>query len=264
MKTTTIRVFALPLFALGSMLLAAGRDYLLGPGDSVKVSVYEQPDLTTETRISEAGTISFPLLGQVVIGGGTTAAAENAIAKELKDQKLVKQPHVSVAVTQYRSQQISVLGQVNKPGKYSIEATSTLADLLALAGGVAPTGADTATLIRQGPGGAAKKEIDLLALLQAGDFSKNLEVRNGDVIYVPRAPQFYIYGEVQRPGAYRLERNMTVMQGLSVGGGLTPRGTERGITVKRRGGNGEPKAVDLKLTDMLAPDDVVVVKESLF
>jgi polysaccharide biosynthesis/export protein len=240
--------------------LAASRDYVLGAGDVVKVSVYEQPDLTTEVRLNEAGAINFPLLGLVTIGGNTTAAAEVTIARLLKERKLVKEPHINILVTQFRSQQISVLGEVAKPGKYPIEGPSRVVDLIALAGGVTANGADSANLIRRGKSNATeRKEIDLVALLKTGDPAVNLEVMNGDVIFVPRASVFYIYGEVQRPGAYRLERGMTVVQALSVGGGLTPRGTERGIKIKR-----QLQTIAPSMGDLLAPDDVVYVKESLF
>jgi polysaccharide biosynthesis/export protein len=265
MPNQALRALALVFWFVALLAHAAGKDYVLGPGDAVKVTVYEQPDLTTEARISEAGAINFPLLGQVTVGGTTTAAAEATIAKLLREGRLVKQPHVNVSVAQYRSQQISVLGYVNKPGKYALEGPSTVADLLALAGGVTQDGADRATLTRQGKDNrTAKKEIDLLALLQTGDSANNLDVVNGDVLYVPRAPVFYIYGEVQKPGAYRLERYMSVMQALSVGGGLTPRGTERGIKIKRRAADGRVQTLEPSLTDQLAPDDVVYVKESLF
>ena len=90
------------------------------------------------------------------------------------------------------------------------------------------------------------------------------EVKAGDIVIVPRADMFYIYGEVKSPGRNRLEANMTVMQALSVAGGLTERGTERGIRVKRRNSEGEIKEIKVELTDLLQPDDVVYVKESLF
>jgi polysaccharide export outer membrane protein len=101
--------------------------------------------------------------------------------------------------------------------------------------------------------------------LFAGDAAQNPAVASGDTINVPRAAQFYIYGEVQRPGAYRLERNMTVSRAISAGGGLTPRGSERRTIVKRRDGHGKEQTYSIKGSDdLLKPDDVVYVKESLF
>jgi polysaccharide export outer membrane protein len=93
---------------------------------------------------------------------------------------------------------------------------------------------------------------------------KNFSVRNGDIIFVPRAPLFYIYGEVQRPGAYRLEKDMTVMQALSVGGGLNVRGTERGIRINRHNGDGKVTTIEIRMDDLVRENDVIFVKESLF
>jgi len=254
---------------LGVMLVfsstrAAG-DYPLGAGDVIKITVFDYPDLTTETRDSESGTITFPLLGELSVGGLSAADTEGLIAKQLSSQGFIKQAHVSVIVSQFLSQQISVIGQVNKPGKYPLDKASTITDLLAMAGGVSPIGADTAILIRTGKDGKkeSRKEIDLYTLFQEGN-AGYIEVFAGDIIYVPRASVFYVYGEVQRPGSYRLERNMTIAQAISVGGGLTPKGTENGVEVKRRDQKGEMQLLDMELHEQLHADDVLYIRESWF
>lgn len=244
--------------------LAHAADVLLGPSDVVKISVYGNPDLSLETRISQSGTITFPLLGQVVVGGLPVAAAESKIAALLVSGGYVKKPQVNILVTEPQSRLISVLGQVNKPGRYPVEGKQGLIDILALAGGVLPEGGDIVYLIRQRNGVSTKETVDLVRMMRAGDLKLNPDLATGDVVYVERAPRFYIYGEVQKPGAYRLETGMTVQQVLSVGGGLTPRGTERGLRIKRRDASG--KVVDLaaKDGDIVQIDDVIYVKESLF
>jgi polysaccharide export outer membrane protein len=113
-------------------------------------------------------------------------------------------------------------------------------------------------------GKIVKLDVDVPAMYRTGDLSKNLRLENGDVIFVQRAPVFYIYGEVQRAGSYRLEQGMTVMQALSVGGGMTPRGTDRGLKIRRRGSDGALRAIDARLTDLVQADDVVYVRESWF
>lgn len=242
-----------------------GKSYVLGPGDTIRVTVFQNPDMTTETRISEAGTITFPLVGEVQIGKLSTADAEARIASMLIKGGFLVKPQVNIAVTQVRSRQASVLGQVNKPGKYPLEdATVRVTDLLALAGGVLATGADTITLTTREEGKEIKRQINIPAILQSGDTSKNVEISNGDIIYVDRAPVFYIYGEVQKPGAYRLERGMSVMQGISLGGGLSPRGTLRGVRINRPAENGQVSALQVNLGDIVKEDDVIYVKESLF
>jgi polysaccharide export outer membrane protein len=134
-------------------------------------------------------------------------------------------------------------------------------DLLAQAGGpVGMVAGEQATLIHQD---GSKVTIDLHALFE-GDPTQNPVVTSGDTIYVPRAPQFYVYGEVQRPGFYRLERNMTVTQAISAGGGLTPKGSEHGLKVKRRDASGKEQEVSVKGPDLLQPDDVLSIRESWF
>ena len=242
-----------------------GNEYRLGPGDVVRISVYNNPDLNTEAQITQQGRITFPLIGEVQIGGIEKGQAEQIIARRLAEGGFVVKPQVNVLVLGFKSQQISVLGQVNRPGKYPIEQASTLADLLAIAGGVAQTGGDIVTHITTGADGkTAKRDIDIHQALKNGEMDKNFPVVNGDIIFVPRAPMFYIYGEVQRPGAYRLEKDMTVMQALSVGGGLSVRGTQRGIRINRQPENGKLVAVEGKMGDMLQENDVIFVKESLF
>jgi len=244
---------------------ASGKGYVLGAGDTIRITVFQNPDMTTETRISEAGTITFPLIGEVKIGKLSTADAEARIASMLIKGGFLVKPQVNIAVTQVRSRQASVLGQVNKPGKYPLEdATVRVTDLLALAGGVLATGADTVTLTTTAEGKELKRQINIPAILQSGDTSKNVEISNGDIIYVDRAPVFYIYGEVQKPGAYRLERGMTVMQGISLGGGLSPRGTLRGVRINRPLESGQVSTLQVNLGDMVKEDDVIYVKESLF
>lgn len=254
------------LITLGFMSApAVAKDYVLGAGDVVRITVYEHTDLSTLTRISQAGGITFPLIGEVFIAGMREREAEAKIGALLQQGGFVKSPQVNLIVEQYRSQQVSVLGEVNKPGMYTIDRGSKVVDLLAMAGGVNAGGGDAAVLIKKdGSEGKGGRPIDLLALLQKGDMTQNMEVTDGDIVYVPRMEVFYIYGEVQRPGSYRLQRNMTVMQALSMGGGLTPRGTQRGIQIKRKDGGGALTSINAELSDVLRPDDVVYVKESLF
>jgi polysaccharide export outer membrane protein len=240
-------------------------EYRLGAGDAVRISVYQSPDLTLETRIGEAGVVSYPLLGNVKIGGLTVSAAEKLIGDGLKSGNFVKSPQVSVLVTQVRGNQVSVLGQVNRPGRFPIEATDLrLSDLLALAGGIAVTGADTAILVGTRDGKPTRKEIELSSIFRTAAREDDIQVLNGDVVYVERAPIVYIYGEVQRPGPMRLERGLTVMQALATGGGLTQRGTEKGLRVHRKDEDGKLQVLQPAMDDALREGDVVYVRESLF
>jgi polysaccharide biosynthesis/export protein len=264
--TYLVRMSVLFLATLASTTcFSATKGYVLGPGDTVKISVYQNTDMMIETRISEVGSVTFPLLGPVEIGGLTAAQAEIRIAALLKSGGFVPRAQVTIIITQFRSRQVSVLGQVNHPGRYAIEEPSVrLTDMLAIAGGIAPTGAETATVIRAGENGDQRIEIDLLGLFDGLGQAKNIELGNGDTVFVPRIPVFYIYGEVQKPGAYRLERKMTVMQAVSLASGLTQRGSEKGLRIARRNAAGNAKTITAGMEDIVLQDDVIYIKESLF
>lgn len=243
---------------------SADDDYRMGTGDVVRITVYGNPDLTTEARVGENGGITFPLIGAVKAAGQTPAAAEKEISTRLAKGGFIVDPNVNLNIVQYRGQQISVLGRVNRPGKHTLEKVSRVADALAMAGGIVPDGADTVTLVRTRDGKTEYHNIDVVALFMPGGESSNIVVRDGDVLNVARQPMFYIYGEVQRPGAFRLEQNMSVVQALSMGGGVTVRGTQRGIRILRRDANGAMQELETKLADLVKKDDVIYVKESLF
>lgn len=347
-----ITLMGLLAFAPASMAGgAAGTGYLLGPGDALRISVFQNPDLSLETRVAEDGTISFPLIGIVKVGGLSLNAAEQLIATKLKTGKFVKQPQVNIALTEVRGSQIGVLGLVGKPGRYPLEASSArLSDIIAQAGGVVPeAGGGTAVVTGNRDGKPFRQEVDLVALFSDESGQTNMKLKNGDVVYVTpgnqvsvlgmvnkpgrfpienskmyltdvltlaggltsgatdvailsgtrdgkpfrkevdlaaiylngtpdanvlvaagdevyvhRAPVFYIYGEAQKPGAYRIERNMTVIQALAQGGGPTSRGTQRGLKLVRKTPDGGTKELSPKMTDLVQPDDVLYVRESLF
>lgn len=258
------RVWMAFVCLLAAPAWSADADYRMGTGDVLRITVYGQPDLTTESRVGENGNITFPLIGDVKLAGSTPAQGETEIAKRLSKGGFILEPFVSLNVVQYRGQQVSVLGRVNRPGKHVLEKISRVTDVLAMAGGVVGDGADTVTLIREGNGKPEYREIDLIALFQPGGESSNVMVQDGDIINVARQPMYYIYGEVQRPGAFRLERDMSVVQALSLGGGVTARGTQRGIKILRRDANGAMQKLDAQLADMVKKDDVIYVTESLF
>lgn len=263
------------LLALSLMLAwcgtAAAEEARLASGDVVRIAVYGQNDLSTVARISSDGEITFPLIGEVAIGGLTTREAEGTIARLLSERNIVKNPQVTLFVEQRRSTEsdaLTILGQVKNPGRYSANSLSeggaeTVVGLLALAGGVTDSAADRLILTREEGGKEEKLEVDLVALLRNGDLSQNHTLHAGDVVFVPSMEVFYVYGEVNRPGRFRLERNMTVMQAIAVSGGLAPGADEKGLTIKRRAGT-EVATLKASLTDALRPDDVLIVDEALF
>jgi polysaccharide export outer membrane protein len=263
--TSLIGVTAALGLLLSSCLALAGSftgtEYRVGPGDLLRINVFGYPDMTADVRLDESGSLSYAYVGQVEAGGHSAHEVESIVARRLQDGGFIRIPQVSVLVVEYRSQTVAVMGQVAKAGSYPLMKPSTVIDLLADAGGaINMLAADEATLIRAD---GTRVPIDLFELFQ-GDTAQNAVVQGGDTLYVPRAPQFYIYGEVQRPGAYRLERRMTVSQAISAGGGLTPRGTEHRATVKRKDSAGKERRIGVRAADLLQPDDVLLIKESIF
>jgi len=244
---------------------AVESEYVLGAGDIIRISVFQNPDLAVETRVSESGTITYPLLGSVPVGGVSIAGAEKKIADLLKSGGFVMQPQVNILVTQVRGNQVAVLGQVNRPGRYPLElANSKVSDVLALAGGMTPAGSDVVILTGVRDGKPIRLELDVPSMFIDSKQDQDVVVQGGDMLYVHRAPQFYIYGEVQRPGSYRLERGMTVMQALALGGGVTMRGTQRGLRVHRRDQDGNIQRLSPEMDERVQADDVIYLRESLF
>ena len=245
-------LLGLMLWMVAGMAAAQAIDKL-GVGDAVRVTVFQQPDLTLETRIAEDGTIRMPLAGPVKIAGLAPAAASSQIADALKRGKFLNNPQVNVALTTLKSRQVSVLGMVARPGRYPVEDTSAyLADVIAAAGGVLPTGSETVSVTR----GGKEHKVELLG--------KSFQLQGGETVYVERAPMFYIYGEVTRAGAYRVEPNMSVMQAIAAGGGITPRGSDRRLKLRRPAADGKWIETDVSLHEKIRPDDVIYVKEALF
>lgn len=255
------------LFAVAPFLQAAETaDYLLGVGDVIRVSVYDHPDLATESQIGSAGQVSFPLIGDINVRGMTASQAEKLIESRLVNGKFLREAHVNVLVAQYKSLSVSVLGEVNRPGKYSLEGKTNLLEVLALAGGVNVNGGTQMILLRNlSRANPERFEYQIDDLLTVGDAKKiQPTLLSGDVIFVPKAEKFYIYGEVQRPGNYRLESQMTVMQALAAGGGFSPRASHSGLVLNRKTADGTLQEAPVQMNTILKDGDVLFIKESLF
>jgi len=240
-------------------------EYQIGNGDNIRIQVFQNPDLTIETRVTENGTISYPLVGTVRVGGLTIPAAEQAIAKALSDGGFIQKPQVNIVLLANRGNQVTVLGLVGRPGRYPLETFNTrLSEMMAIAGGITPGGGEIVIVTGTRDGKPFRKEVDLANMYLTNDFRDDIVVAGGDVLYVYRQPMYYIYGEVQRAGVYRIERGMTIRQALATGGGPTLRGTERRLRVHRRSPDGAIQIIRPDLNDPVLTDDVLYVTESLF
>jgi polysaccharide export outer membrane protein len=243
----------------------APANYQIGAGDLVRIAVFQNPELTLEVRVAESGIISFPLLGEVKLGGLSVAQAEAEITRGLREGDFLQKPQVTVLLLQVRGNQVSVLGLVNKPGRFPLDVVGMrLSELLALAGGLAPGANDIVTLSGERNGMAFRTEVDLPALYGRLPSGIDPVMRSGDVLFVGRPPMIYVHGEVQKPGTFRLERDMSAMQAVAASGGVTLRGTLRGLRVHRRDTAGQLQKLEPDLADRLQDGDVVFVRESLF
>lgn len=245
--------------------LSSQQDYRLGAGDAIAVQVYQSPDLSIEARVSETGVISYPLVGSVQLGGLTISQAEKKIADALRGGGFVKAPQVNIVLQQVRGNQVSVLGQVSRPGRFPLETLTTrVSDMLAAAGGTTAVGDDVLIITGQRNGKPFRKVVDIPALFMNERSQDDILVAGGDTLYVNKAPVFYIYGEAQRPGPYRIERGMTVMQALAQGGGPTVRGSQNRLRLHRRDASGNLVESAARLTDPVQAEDVIYVRESIF
>jgi len=192
-------------------------------------------------------------------------AAARRAEKALKDGRFFVNPHVTITVVQSLSQRVSVLGEVKTPGRYPVDAKTSIVDLIALAGGFTELSADVIYVSRTDASGNIKKyAVNMRGLNDPKNTMPEQALRGGDSVFIPRADQFFILGEVQKPAMYKLEANMTVEQAISVAGGITAKGSERRVEIKRNGKNGADIAIKAKPGDLVQPGDVIRVKESIF
>lgn len=261
----------LPAAESAALATTPNGDYTLAPGDQIRVLVFQNPDLTLDTRVSESGNITYPLIGAVKVGSMPIAQAEESIAAALRAGGFVQQPQVNIVLVEIRGNYVSVLGAVSRPGRFPLQNFHTrLSDMLANAGGINPGvgpnigGSDQVIVSGMRNGVSFYRQIDVADMFLKNKPEDDIEVAPGDVIYVPEAPQYYIYGEAQRPGSFRIKRNMTIQQAVAEAGGPSLRGTERGMRLYRHNSKGERETIRTQPTDLVQPDDVIFVTESLF
>jgi polysaccharide biosynthesis/export protein len=243
-----------PAVATEQISLADG--YVLGTGDTVEIAVLGRDDFRSRVQIQVDGTIQLPFIGDIPAINRTVLQLRNEIRAALIAGQYFNEPAVSVTVVSYASRYVTVLGEVATPGIVAIDRSYRLSEIMARIGGLRPSAADVITLVRVS--GEALK-LDMVAVA-TGDVSQDVIINPGDRIFVAQAPQFYIYGEVNGPGAYKLERNMSLRMALARGGGVTAQGTEKRVKVIRDG-------VELPKTDLNAPvqpNDTIRVGQRIF
>jgi polysaccharide biosynthesis/export protein len=251
------------------------RLYIIGPNDVLLVTVYNQPQLSGKFAVEADGTLAFPLLGRVAAGGLSVRAIEDKVRAGLA-AGLLNDPQVSVAVDQYRSQQIFVMGEVKQPGSLQFTGSMTLIEALARAGSTTERAGAVAVIVRssngstpaapaQNPSGPSNDTISVnLQSLQSGGLSQNLTLRAGDTIFVPRAETVFVSGQVRTPGEYVIRTTgMTVRQALALAGGVSERGSSRRVQIIRVV-DGKEVATGVSLQEPVQAGDTIVVHERFF
>ena len=239
------------------------QDYLVGERDVLRITVYDNPDLTTVARVSGEGTITFPLIGEVKVAGLTIQQIAKRISGLLSEGYIVN-PQVMVFVEEYRSKKVTVIGEIVKPGLYELPGPTTLLELLSKAGGITKDAGDKAIVKRKSSQGERSITVDLRKLIEKGDTSLDVALQDGDSIYIPKAGFFYVTGEVKNPNVYKFEEGTTVIQAITMAGGFTDKAAEGRIKIKRKE-NGQEKTLEkVGLDQLIKPDDVIMVPESIF
>jgi polysaccharide export outer membrane protein len=209
----------------------------IGPGDELEITIFSASDLSAHGRVDNDGNIFIPLLGSVHVAGMTSTEAGQAIAENLQQKNILNHPQVSVFVKEYTAGQISVVGEVNKPGVYSALGAHRLLDILQTAGGLTDKAGNSITISHRGTADLTTIEFPKDPVAMANN---NLELQPGDTVIVPKAGIVYVLGEVYRPGGYASNSSggFTVLQVMAAAGGPTHLASEGKTTMMRRNTNG--------------------------
>ncbi len=270
------RIMAFTFLVL--LLAAQGtgtHQYRIGPKDLLLIKVFQVPELNTEVRVGEDGTITLPLLGKIKVQGLTRYELENKIAT-LLEKKYVNNPQVTIFIKEYRSQTALVMGAIKKPGAYEVVGKMTILQLIAMAGGITNEAQDRIIVLRQRGKMQASIVIPIEALLIKGETKYNIEILPGDVINIPAVLniEVYVFGEVRRPGVVSLPlgSGTTLLQAIAKAGGFTERAKKSSVLIRRKDAKGREIKLKVNVKNILKgkrpdpklkPYDIVYVPESL-
>ena len=251
--------------------------YRIGPGDRLEIKVFKHEDLSGLFEVLPDGTIRYPLIGSIKLGDLTVKEASDRLEVALEQNYLVE-AQLSVGIKEYLSRPVSVVGSVEKPGKYYLKAQTTVMDIITEAGGLRDDAGDVIVLTRKVQdrrGGSTPRTWNLAVseLLRGNDPSFNVPLAEGDVVNVPQRTLFTVYGEVGKPGSYKLQRGMTLLKAISEAGGLGKYATKKGVEVHRKAEDGTETVLRFNLARIedqddpdpeIAPGDTIVVARRFF
>jgi polysaccharide export outer membrane protein len=248
------------------------KEYVVGPLDVLTITVFGEADLSKRYTVAADGTIDFPFIGRTKAGGLTLRELEDALAGRLAAGFLVN-PQVGADIAEYRSKAVFIVGEVRAPGSYPVKGNMNLVEALALAG---PTAAASSEVVIVHPdpnhkdggpvlpdaAGTLSVRVNIKEL-QGGKMSQNVQLQDGDTIFVPKAETFFVTGHVRSPGSYVYEPGITVLQAIALAGGISERGSRRGMKVLRNSG-GRQVEVSVNESDLVKPGDTLVVRQRFF
>ena len=258
-------------------------DYRVGPGDVLEVEVYDDPDLSGLVTVQHGGEISFPLLGDVGVNGLTAREVRETLTRLLAKDYLVD-PQVAVRVKEHRSQWITLVGEVVRPGKYFLQGPKTLLELLTEAGGFTPQASGDVVVSRpdahQTPAGGENGGNEPVRISVSPDqpparqkAALSLQLGNGDIVTATSTQFFYVSGEVKNPGSYPITPGLTVLKAVSVAGGLTKFGSKGKVEILRKVSQRGTERIKVDLGDIergkkpdmpLEAEDIIKVGKRVF
>jgi polysaccharide export outer membrane protein len=247
-------------------------DYVVGAQDVLKVTVFDEPTMSGSYRVDNDGSFQYPMLGRIQAAGQKVRDIELVLKNRLEDG-FIRRAQVAVDVEQFRSRSIFIVGEVRSPGKYPLTGQMSLIEALAAAGSTTQNASTEILVLRPRDANAGQPltpdQVDQanitrlsLADLQLGRLSQNLILMEGDTIFVPKAEKFFITGQIKSPGAYVYERGLTVLQAISLAGGLTDKGSNRRLKVIREI-KGKKTEQGIDLDDVILPGDTLIIPQRL-
>jgi polysaccharide biosynthesis/export protein len=260
----SMNVAVLALCALAVCLIppaprSLAQEYTIGPGDVLRITVWGHEDLTRDYPVTQDGRLPFPLIGGVDAAGLTTTALAGRL-RDLLEKDYLVDPQVLVAVKEYLSKKVHVIGEADKPGLFFLTGPTTLLEVLSRAGGLSKNAGKDLVLVRAARSadgaraeGSAILRFDLRKI-QAGDVRENVVLENGDMMFVPKAQGIFMLGELNKAGTYPIDKDTSVLEAVTMAGGFSPTAAASGVKILRRGADGRQETIPVDLAGAVPKD----------
>lgn len=244
---------------------ARAQDYVIGPRDLLKITVWGHDDLSSEYSVDQGGFVAFPLVGRVKASGLTTKELATRLAEVLEKDYLVN-PQVIILVKEYLSKKVHVFGQAERPGLFYLTGPTTLLEVLSKAGGLSKSAGKQIVLVRHqrpvdgGPNGRTLLRLNL-DKIQAGDAVENILLEDEDTIFVPKAQAYFVLGEVKSAGTFALDRVTSVLEAVTLAGGFSDKAAPSNVKLIRQAPDGTQETRALDLSGSVPKDRMIPVQE---